>query len=61
MLPDNYDLFVQHDREQERALQKLPICSCCLEIIQDEYYWDLGGEVLCEECLNDNYRKEVSV
>ena len=57
---DNYALWEAHDREQEEALEKLPVCDCCGERIQDEYYYDIDGEILCEECLKDRYRREVA-
>ena len=57
---DNYDLFEMHDREQEAKLENLPVCDCCGERIQDEYYYDIDGEILCEECLKENYRREVA-
>lgn len=59
-IPDNYDLWEAHDREQEAELEKLPVCDCCGERIQDEYYYDIDGEILCEECLKDRYRREVA-
>lgn len=50
--------FMMHDIEEEEWLGKLPVCEYCKEEIQDECYYDLGdGEILCEECLNDHYRR----
>lgn len=50
--------FMMHDIEVEEWLGKLPVCEYCKEEIQDECYYDLGdGEILCEECLNDHYRR----
>ena len=34
------------------------LCECCEEPITD-YYYKIGGEVLCEKCMNDMYRREV--
>ena len=58
-LPDNYDLFVQHDAEQEKRLAELPECCECGERIQDEYCFEINDEYICEECLNDNHRKHT--
>jgi hypothetical protein len=33
---DNYDLWEQHDYEQEKALEQYPICEHCGERITDE-------------------------
>lgn len=56
---DNYDLWEAHDREQAEELEKLPVCDCCGERIQDEYYYEIDGEILCEECLKDRYRRDT--
>ena len=41
-------------REQESII----LCECCEESIID-YYYEIGGTVLCEKCMNDMYRKEI--
>lgn len=57
---DNYDLFREHDLEMEKALEKLPHCSCCGEPIQEDYFYEINGEVLCVHCLNEYYRKDTA-
>lgn len=44
--------------EQERELQKLPRCSECDEPIQDEFCYEINGELICERCMNE-YKKPV--
>lgn len=61
MIPDNYDMWARHDAEQEAELQKLPKCDKCGKPIQDEYYYDIEGECICEKCLNKHYRKSVEI
>ncbi len=56
---DNYDLWEAHEREQEEALEKLPECDYCGEYIQDDYYFDINGDIVCEECLKKEFRKRV--
>lgn len=34
------------------------LCECCEEPIAD-YYYDIGGEILCKDCMEDMYRKEI--
>ena len=58
-IPDNYDRWASHDAEQERQLQKLPVCSCCDNPIQDEYFYQINDENLCVHCLNEYYRKDI--
>lgn len=50
--------FERYDREQQQKLAALPVCSECGEPIQDEYFYLINGENICEECLKD-YRKSV--
>ena len=56
---DNYDLFEMHDAEQERKLQKLPVCVYCNEHIQDESFFLINDEVICEDCMDSYFRKAV--
>ena len=61
MLPDNYDLWEAHDREQEEALEKLPVCDCCGEPIQQGeavYYNDQWFCKDCEDKAWEHIRKE---
>lgn len=45
--------------EQEEELEKLPKCECCGEPIQDDFYYEINDEVICESCLNGHCRKDV--
>lgn len=58
-IPDNYDLWVAHDREQYEALEKLPKCANCGEPIQDEYLYKISGDLICESCLKECFRESV--
>lgn len=48
---DPIDDFYKHDAEQYAWLMQLPVCDVCGEPIQDDYYYDFGGDIVCEECL----------
>ena len=52
--------FDAWEAEQERELEKLPVCSECGERILDDFCYQIYDEVLCEECLRENYRKVTS-
>jgi formylmethanofuran dehydrogenase subunit E len=58
-IPDNYDRWKQYDAEQQEQLDKLPKCEHCEEPIQSNYYFEIEGAIICEDCLNDNFRKDV--
>lgn len=48
--------YDRYDAECEKWLNTLPQCDICGERIQDDYYYKIGTEVVCEECLKDNFR-----
>ncbi len=52
-IPDNYDMYSNSEESEERYIRRLPVCSCCGESIQDEYYFDVYGKVICEHCIED--------
>ena len=54
---DNYDMFIQHDKEQAAYLEKLPVCVYCNDEIQDDAYYEINEEPVCEDCLNEHFRK----
>lgn len=51
--------FARHDRHQEEALKRLPICDKCRKRIQDDDYYAIDGEILHEECMKEKYRRSV--
>ncbi len=48
-----YDLWEAHDRQQEQALNRMPVCCKCKEHIQDEYGYRLDGDLYCYDCAQD--------
>ena len=51
--------FERHDAEQERELDRLPVCEYCEEPIQDEFAYYIEGSWYCTRCMNENFRREV--
>lgn len=51
--------FLAHEREQERWLARLPVCDICGHPVQDDHYYEINGEVICERCLDDHFRRET--
>ena len=51
--------FHRHDAEQEKKIEKLPVCDYCDEHIQDEYAYYINGEWICEFCLDRHFRKDM--
>lgn len=58
-IPDNYDLWEAHDREQAKRLAELPVCDVCDDPIDDDFYYEINGENICEHCMDQFFRKEV--
>lgn len=52
----DFDRF-EAEREAEESL--LPICSECGERIYDCFAYVINDEVICEDCMRDNYRKQT--
>lgn len=59
-IPDVYEQWEAHDREQAERLAKLPVCEVCGHPIQDEYLYLINDEFICEECLIREFRKDAS-
>lgn len=51
--------FAQHDAEQQQELEKLPVCVDCGEPIQDDHLFDIDGDLFCEECAMENFKRKV--
>lgn len=59
MIPDNYDLWAAHDRHKESLLERLPVCDECGKRIQDDIYFDIDGELICEDCMIRKYGRRT--
>lgn len=60
-IPDNYDIWEAYDLKQQELLSTLPGCDYCEDVIDDDYYYEINGDIICEKCLNENFRKAVEV
>lgn len=62
-IPDNFDLAERHLREaaaaEERWLATRPLCSECDEPITDDSCFEINGELICEDCMDENHKKAV--
>lgn len=48
-----FEDLAQREIDQEAWLNGLPRCSICGQPIQDEYYYEMGDELICESCMDD--------
>ncbi len=51
--------FDRYDADQQAKLDKLPKCSDCGKSIQDEHFYLINDEAICQNCLDSNYRKDI--
>jgi formylmethanofuran dehydrogenase subunit E len=51
----------RRDREHEMNLSRLPVCSLCDHPIEDEHYYVIDGEPVCQECLDENFKRYVNL
>ena len=56
-IPDNYDIWCAHQAEQEEAESRLPECCHCEKRIGDDFLFYIEGDIWCEECMLDEFRK----
>lgn len=55
---DPLDDFHRLDRERAEFEAKLPKCDICGQPIQDDQYYQINGDNICPECLDNHFRKE---
>jgi formylmethanofuran dehydrogenase subunit E len=62
MIPDAYDMWVDHEARQQRELEeyieRLPICSECGQPMMCDWCYEINGELVCEHCIEE-HRKSV--
>ena len=51
--------YERYEAEKARALERLPLCCCCDEPIQQEDAVCINDEWFCDSCLADYFRKPV--
>ena len=47
------------DVDQYEAEKKQPHCCKCGKAIWDDFYWDIFDAIYCEECAEDEFRKDT--
>lgn len=56
---DPLDDFDCYDAQQAAWEAKLPQCERCGKHIQDDICFEIGNEILCENCMNDEYGRST--
>lgn len=50
-LPEPHDFYDSYSDRAETVLSELPECSECGYKIQDDFYYKVGNEIICSECI----------
>ena len=58
---DPLDDFDRLDRKQAEYEARLPRCEekKCGKRIDEDFYYEIDGEILCEECMKRRYRRST--
>ena len=56
---DPHKDFDRWDRQREEWLESRPVCDGCFNPIQDDHYYDINGEKMCEDCLIHYFRRVI--
>lgn len=48
-----------HLAEEDRAEERYPHCDRCGNAIYATHYWEIDGDIFCEDCLNDEFRRDT--
>lgn len=60
-MEDNYSVWEQHERYLEAQRERLPVCEGhkCGKRIDEDLYFDVEGEILCEKCMIRKYGRRT--
>lgn len=48
--------YNRYDADQQRELERLPVCAECGHPITDDGCYKINDQLICEECLDIYYR-----
>lgn len=54
-------MYDRYDLERERMRARLPVCDNrkCRRQIDDEFFYEIDGDYLCEKCMILRYQRSV--
>lgn len=51
--------FDRYDAYQAQLETRLPVCERCGKPINDDRYFEINNELLCEKCMDDEYGRST--
>ena len=49
------------DAELARLEKEVPVCVNCDRPVADDFYYEVNDEVICAECMEMHFRREVVI
>lgn len=40
-------------------MSERPLCDYCGEPVHDDHYYEINGDVICPDCMEEYFRKEL--
>lgn len=51
--------FDRYDMAMARREARLPVCEKCGERINDDEFFDVHGDIYCEECMKEEFGRST--
>lgn len=51
--------FQRYDALMAAREAQLPVCEKCGEPVDDDIYFEIDNEILCEKCMHDLYARST--
>lgn len=48
-----WEFAMDKDFEDDKWLRRRPVCAYCEQHIQEEYFFRINEEIICERCVKD--------
>lgn len=56
---DPLDDFDRLDRAEAEHHEQLPVCDDCGHTIDADHYFEIEGDILCEDCMEIRFRRNT--
>lgn len=50
-----------YEAELARLEKEVPVCDYCNRPVADDFYYEINDEVICAECMEQHFRREVVI
>lgn len=51
----------EYDAELQRLEYELPFCEICEKPVMDDFYYEINDTVICAECMDKQFKKQVVI